>query len=177
MKEDNTLYLLVIDDSSNLAETVSNILRNGGHTVRADRIEDDDDLRDAFGKQQWDMIVTKPEIPYFTAIDAIEVVRLSKHDIPVIIIADDADEKTIDELIKAGARDEVLLSKPQRLEQALLREARDTRSRRASIMLEKALDEANERAQGLVNSSRDAITYVHEGMHIFANESYLELFG
>ncbi len=177
MKEDSTLYLLVVDDSSNLAETVSNILRNAGHTVRADRIEDDEDLREAFGKQQWDMIVTRPEIPYFTASDAIDVVRQSKHDIPVIIIADDADEKTIDDLIKAGARDEVLLSKPQRLEHTLLREAHDTRSRRASIMLEKALEEANERAQGLVNSSRDAITYVHEGMHIFANESYLELFG
>ncbi|MDH5786194.1 MAG: EAL domain-containing protein, partial [Chromatiales bacterium] len=53
----------------------------------------------------------------------------------------------------------------------------DSRFRRASVMLEKSLHEANERAQGLVNSSRDAITYVHEGMHIFANESYLELFG
>lgn len=177
MNEDKTLYLLVIDDSSNLAETVSNILRNAGHAVRADRVEDDEDLREAFGKQQWDMIITKPEIPYFTATDALEVVRQSGHDIPVIIIADGADEKTIDELIKAGARDEVLLAKPHRLEHTLLREAHDTRSRRASILLERALEEANSRAQELVNSSRDAITYVHEGMHIFANESYLELFG
>jgi diguanylate cyclase (GGDEF)-like protein/PAS domain S-box-containing protein len=177
VNEDKTLYLLVIDDSSNLAETVSNILRNGGHAVRADRVEDDEDLREAFGKQQWDMIVTKPEIPYFSASDALDVVRQSGHDIPVIIIADEADENVIDELIKAGARDEVLLSKPHRLEQALLREAHDTRSRRASVMLEKALEEANSRAQELVNSSRDAITYVHEGMHIYANESYLELFG
>lgn len=177
MNEDKTLYLLVIDDSSNLAETVSNILRNAGHAVRADRVEDDEDLREAFGKQQWDMIITKPEIPYFTATDALDVVRQSGHDIPVIIIADGADEKTIDELIKAGARDEVLLAKPHRLEHTLLREAHDTRSRRASIVLERALEEANSRAQELVNSSRDAITYVHEGMHIFANESYLELFG
>lgn len=177
MNEDKTLYLLVIDDSSNLAETISNILRNAGHAVRADRVEDDEDLREAFGKQQWDMIITKPEIPYFTATDALDVVRQSGHDIPVIIIADGADEKTIDELIKAGARDEVLLAKPHRLEHTLLREAHDTRSRRASILLERALEEANSRAQELVNSSRDAITYVHEGMHIFANESYLELFG
>jgi diguanylate cyclase (GGDEF)-like protein/PAS domain S-box-containing protein len=177
VKEDNTLYLLVVDDSSNLAETVSNILRNSGHAVRADRIEDDEDLREAFGKQQWDMIITRPEIPYFSANDALDVVRQSKHDIPVIIIADDVEEKTIDELINAGARDEVLLSKPHRLEQAVLREAEATRSRRASLLLEKALEEANNRAQELVTSSRDAITYVHEGMHIFANESYLELFG
>ncbi len=177
MNEDKTLYLLVIDDSSNLAETVSNILRNAGHAVRADRVEDDEDLRDAFGKQQWDMILTKPEIPYFTANDALDVVRQAKLDIPLIIIADGADEKTIDELITNGARDEVLLAKPQRLEHTVLREASDVRQRRACILAEKALVEANERAQALVNSSRDAITYVHEGMHIFANDSYLELFG
>ncbi|MDH5786335.1 MAG: response regulator, partial [Chromatiales bacterium] len=109
MKEDSTLYLLVIDDSSNLAETVSNILRNAGQTVRADRIEDDEDLREAFGKQQWDMLLTRPEIPYFTASAAIDVINQSGQDIPVIIIADGADEATIDQLIKAGARDEVLL--------------------------------------------------------------------
>lgn len=177
MNEDNTLYLLVIDDSSNLAETVSNILRNAGHAVRADRVEDDDDLRDAFGKQQWDMILTKPEIPYFTANDALEVVRQSKLDIPLIIIADGADEGVIDELIKSGARDAVQLAKPQRLECTVLRESHDARQRRALAFCGKALEEANERAQALVDSSRDAITYVGEGMHIYANESYLELFG
>jgi diguanylate cyclase (GGDEF)-like protein/PAS domain S-box-containing protein len=177
VNQDKTLYLLVIDDSSNLAETVSNILRNAGHAVRADRVEDDEDLRDAFGKQQWDLILTKPEIPYFTASDALEVVQQAKLDIPLIVIADGTDESTIDNLIKAGARNEVLLAKPLRLEQTLLREAHDVRQRRALVLAIKALDEANNRAQALVDSSRDAITYVHEGMHIYANDSYLELFG
>lgn len=177
MKEDNTLYLLVVDDSSNLAETISNIMRNAGHAVRADRVEDDEDLREAFGKQQWDMILTKPKLPYFSAEDALDVVRQSKYDIPVIVVADGTDEQNLDALIQAGVRDEVLIAKPHRLVHTVLREAQDTRSRRASINLEKALAEANNRAQELVNSSRDAITYVHEGMHIYANESYLELFG
>ncbi|MCW8919066.1 MAG: EAL domain-containing protein [Gammaproteobacteria bacterium] len=177
MNQDKTLYLLVIDDSSNLAETVSNILRNSGHAVRADRVEDDEDLREAFGKQPWDMILSKPEIPYFTANDALEVVRQASLDIPLILIADGAAEETIDELLKAGARDEVLLANPRRLEQTLLREVNDVRQRRALKLAQKALVEANARAQALVDSSRDAITYVHEGMHIYANDSYLELFG
>ncbi|MEN8168951.1 MAG: EAL domain-containing protein [Pseudomonadota bacterium] len=177
MNEDKTLYLLVIDDSSNLAEIVSNILRNAGHAVRADRVEDDEDLREAFGKQQWDMILTKPEITYFTANDALDVVRHAKLDIPLIIITDDADENVIDNLIKDGARDVVTLAKPQRLEHTVLREANDVRQRRALTLSEKSLQDANKRAQSLVDSSRDAITYVHEGMHIYANESYLELFG
>jgi diguanylate cyclase (GGDEF)-like protein/PAS domain S-box-containing protein len=177
VNQDKTLYLLVVDDSSNLAETISNILRNAGHAVRADRVEDDEDLREAFGKQEWDMILTKPKIPYFTARDVLEVVRQNKLDIPIIIIADGAAEESVSELIKDGARDEVLLTRPQRLEQTLLREASDVRQRRALRRAKEELLEANHRAQMLVDSSRDAITYVHEGMHIYANDSYLDLFG
>ena len=40
-----------------------------------------------------------------------------------------------------------------------------------------ALREAEKRCQLLLDSSVDAIAYVHEGMHIYANRAYLELFG
>jgi diguanylate cyclase (GGDEF)-like protein/PAS domain S-box-containing protein len=42
---------------------------------------------------------------------------------------------------------------------------------------ESAMRETERRCRTLLNSSRDAIAYVHEGMHIYANDSYLELFG
>ena len=29
----------------------------------------------------------------------------------------------------------------------------------------------------LLDSSRDAVAYVHDGMHVYANSSYLRLFG
>ncbi len=40
-----------------------------------------------------------------------------------------------------------------------------------------ALREAEKRCQLLLDSSVDAIAYVHDGMHIYANRTYLELFG
>jgi diguanylate cyclase (GGDEF)-like protein/PAS domain S-box-containing protein len=33
------------------------------------------------------------------------------------------------------------------------------------------------RCESLLHNSRDSIAYVHEGMHVYANQSYLELFG
>ena len=36
---------------------------------------------------------------------------------------------------------------------------------------------AEKRCQLLLDSSVDAIAYVHDGMHIYANRAYLELFG
>jgi diguanylate cyclase (GGDEF)-like protein/PAS domain S-box-containing protein len=39
------------------------------------------------------------------------------------------------------------------------------------------LRDAEKRCHGLLESSKDAITYIHDGMHIYANQAYLDLFG
>ncbi len=177
MRAEDTIHLLVMDDSSNAAETISNMLRNAGHAVRADRIEDDEDLRKALSTHECDMILAKPQIPYFSAHDALGALQQLGQEIPLLVIADGADEKTIDSLIQSGARDIIEVGKPLRLVAALLRESQGVRTLRQLRQCQDALEEANIRAQNLVDSSRDAITYIHDGMHIFANDSYLEMFG
>lgn len=177
MRAEETLNLLVMDDSSNAAETISNMLRNAGHAVRTDRIEDDEDLRKALSTQQCDMILAKPQIPYFSALDALSILQQQEKETPLLVIADGTDEETINTLLQAGARDIIEVGKPQRLTTAVLREATSARNLRLLHQCQLALEEANIRAQTLVDSSRDAITYIHDGMHIFANDSYLEMFG
>jgi diguanylate cyclase (GGDEF)-like protein/PAS domain S-box-containing protein len=168
---------LVLDDSSNVTETISNMLRNAGHAVRTDRIEDDEDLREALSDHECDMILAKPEIPYFTALDALGVIHQLGKEVPLLVIADGVDEETITTLLQGGARGVIEIAKPQRLETAVLREATSVRDQRLLQKCYTALEEANIRAQNLVDSSHDAITYVHDGMHIFANNAYLEMFG
>ncbi|WP_303901360.1 EAL domain-containing response regulator [Thiohalomonas denitrificans] len=177
MKHEDIICIIVIDDSSNDAETVANRLRDTGRAVRAVRAEDDEDLRKHMAQHQWDMVLSKPEIPFFGAHDALDVIGKMGVDLPVLIIADDASEQTVTDLLESGARDAVLMARPQRLLQTMLREVDDRHKRRQYRNCERLLQEANQRAQGLVESSRDAIAYVHEGMHVFANSSYLDTFG
>ncbi|SCZ50037.1 EAL domain-containing response regulator [Thiohalomonas denitrificans] len=177
MKHEDIIHIIVIDDSSNDAETVANRLRNAGRVVRAVRAEDDEDLRKHMAEHQWDLVLSKPEIPYFTAHDALDVIGKMRVDLPVLIIADDASDQTVTDLLESGARDAVLMARPQRLLQTLLREVDDGHKRRQYRNCERLLQEANKRAQGLVESSRDAIAYVHDGTHVFANSSYLGMFG
>lgn len=177
MLADKTLHLLVLDDSSNDAETVANMLRNSGHAVHAARIEDDEDLREALANDSCDLVLAKPQIPYLSALEAMDIIRQAQQEVPLLIIGDDADEDKVNEILKAGARDVVYISRPLRLEHSLLREVIAAREHHKLLSCEAALEEANLRAQNLVDSSRDAITYVHDGMHIFANDSYLETFG
>jgi multidomain signaling protein FimX len=175
--KEQSIYILVLDDSSNDAETVANMLRNAGHAVNAKRIEDDEDLREALGKENVDLVLSKPDIPGLSADEVLNIIDTSGKHIPLLLIGDDADETRLQEMLNAGARDVVLISQPKRLEHALLREMISSREHRKLLQFETKLDEANRRAQTLVDSSRDAITYVHDGMHIYANQSYLEMFG
>lgn len=177
MRAEEILHLLVMDDSSNAAETVTNMLRNAGHAIRTDRIEDDEDLREALANYDCDMLLAKPKIPHLSALDAIGILNQLKRELPLLVIADGANDETLTALLKAGARDTVEIANPARLEHVVMREATDWRIRQRLKQCETSLEEANIRAQNLVDSSRDAITYVHDGMHIFANESYLEMFG
>jgi diguanylate cyclase (GGDEF)-like protein/PAS domain S-box-containing protein len=169
--------LLVLDDSSNDAETVANMLRNAGHAVHANRIEDDEDLREALANSDCDMVLAKPQIPYLSALEALDIIVQLKKEVPLLVIGDGAEEEKVNELLKAGARDAVQVAQPQRLAHAVLREVKASREHRRLKRIAAELEEANRRAQNLVDSSRDAITYVHDGMYIYANESYLEMFG
>ena len=49
--------------------------------------------------------------------------------------------------------------------------------RRSVRRIEAALRESERRCEALLDSSRDPIAYVHEGMHVRANKAYLEMFG
>ena len=177
MLNDQPLNLFVIDDSSNDAETVSNMLRNAGHAVHTTRIEDDEDLREALAKHPCDLILAKPSLPYFNATEALDVISQSEQYAPLLVIGDGMDEDEVTALFKAGAKDLVLLAQPAHLLHAVLREAVTARDKQELLLCRKRLEETNQRAQNLVDSSRDAITYIHEGMYIYANESYLEMFG
>ena len=53
----------------------------------------------------------------------------------------------------------------------------DLEARRSQRQLEAQMRETERRCDALIDSSRDPIAYVHEGMHIRANEAYLEMFG
>ena len=101
-KTEEVLRLIVIDDSSNDAEVVSSMLRNAGHAVRAERAEDDEDLRTLLAQQSWDMVLTKAELPHFTALDTLHLVSQMESDTPVVVLADEIDDGALSTVLKAG---------------------------------------------------------------------------
>jgi diguanylate cyclase (GGDEF)-like protein/PAS domain S-box-containing protein len=79
--------------------------------------------------------------------------------------------------MRDGARDVVSSEDMDHLQIVVTRELSDLTTRRELAQTKKRLDESEQRCNILVDSSRDAIAYVHEGMYILANKAYLDMFG
>ncbi len=178
MDSDNTLHLLIVDESSNDAESMTNILRNIGMAVRATRVEDDEDFETAVNEQNWDIIIAADKLSYIDAYKAIELLQKTDKDIPLIVAANGTGNITVSEALKAGASDLIHKDEePEHLQYVVQREIRALTDRRKLRRFNKSMRESEKRCRSLLDSSRDAITYVHEGMHLYANTVYMEMFG
>lgn len=177
MSSENLLRLLTIFDISEEAEVLINSLRNAGFIVRDVRVEDDEDMLSTLEDNPIDIVLCKHTLPIFNARAAAEIIHTSGRDLPLIVITPNYSDKLILESMKFGARDVVSFENNQHLRHVLTRELNDLKGRRAHRRCEKMLHETEKRSRSLIDNSRDAIAYVHEGMHIYVNNAYLLMFG
>lgn len=177
MSDKDLLRVLTIFDESEPAEQLIKVLRNAGEIVRDIRVEDDEDMEKAISENPFDIILAKQKLPIFSAQQALELLQKSGHDIPLIVITDSDDSNAVLAELKAGARDTVSLNQPERLLHIVRREVADLKYRKGMRRAEQMLRDSEKRARSLIDSSRDAISYVHDGMHIYANQAYLDMFG
>ncbi|MDO8695941.1 MAG: ferrous iron transporter C [Pseudomonadales bacterium RIFCSPLOWO2_12_59_9] len=173
--EKKTIRLLILEDSQNEAERLVSLFRNSGRATRVHRLVSSDDLAQALA-QSWDLLIAAPHSDNLDPNEAITAIRRQAKDIPFIQLTDGNDSDAITEALALGAQDALPQGEDERLMLVANRELANLEERRARRVAEVALREAEKRCQLLLDSSVDAITYVHEGMHIYANRAYLELF-
>ena len=174
--EKKPVRLLLLVDSQNEAARLISLFRNAGHATRAHRLTSSDDLADAL-QQTWDLLIAAPSSANLSLDEALAAIRRQGLDLPWLQLLDDNDGEAITAALQQGAQDGVPSDDDERLLLVAERELRNLDDRRARHAAELALREAEKRCQLLLDSSVDAITYVHDGMHIYANRSYVELFG
>ncbi len=171
-----TIRLLILEDSQNEAERLVSLFRNAGQATRVHRLTSSDDLAEAL-KQTWDLLINAPQSENLAPSEAISAIRRQAKDIPILQLTADNDAEAITEALMLGAQDALPQGEDEWLLLVANRELANLEERRARRSAEVALREAEKRCQLLLDSSVDAIAYVHDGMHIYANRAYLELFG
>ncbi|MDR2011914.1 MAG: EAL domain-containing protein [Rhodanobacter sp.] len=174
--DDIPIKLLLINDSAEDAEQFISVLRNGGIAVRPARASNEEELEAALEQQIPDLIVVDLACQGMTMSQVRVAVARSGRDIALIVVGHTLSE----EAIVAAYRDGTPMLLRNSTDHTLLvikREFGALMLRRNVRRLEANLRESERRCDTLLDSSRDPIAFIHEGMHVRANKAYLEIFG
>lgn len=180
MSQSETTRLLIINDDTNEVERLLSMLRNSGRNTRAQHIPSIEGLEKLLGDQAWDLLLAVDTAKSCDPKAALRSIKKLDKDIPVIFLTEaDPDELNIALIdgLKAGARDVVILDDDQHLLMTMARELGNLQERRDRRAADRKLKESERRCQLLLDSSRDAIAYVEDGMFLYANQSFAERFG
>ena len=164
--------LLIAESSENAAHEFDSLLRDAGIATRAEII---DLAMAASCVGEADLILDNSSLPDLAKF--LPHLRAKAPNVPIILINPDNSNMSTTQGMKLGAADVVPKSEPERLVLVVKREFEHVRHVNRLSQTRRALREAEQRCQLLLQSSNTAIAYVHEGMHIYANEGYLNLFG
>lgn len=176
-KNNNTIRVLVIDDRMEDAESIVTGLRNDGLAVRASRPTSVEEYREMLAGQPVDLVLASATSKTVEPTQALTLARATGNDLPVVILIADGDDAGLATILGLGADNIALRNRDGHIRRAVEREYRDLRARRDLRHLDARLHETERRCDALIDSSRDPIAYIHEGMHIRANQAYLEMFG
>ncbi len=178
-KKTQPVHLLILDPSQNEAEKIVSLLRNAGLATRAHRLTSQEDLVEQLKAQPWDLLIANEQgqTEDLTLDDILTVIRDMEKDLPVLVRSEQQDEDHTTELMRHGVADVIPAGHPKHLVLAAKRELAAHQARLTIRQLRLQLKEAEKRCQLLLESSMDAIAYINEGMHIYANKAYLDMMG
>lgn len=126
-----TLRLLLIEDSEDDALFLLRALRKAEFEIVSERVQTEEEMRQALAREKWDFIIADYVIPGFGGLKALEVLQSIGLDLPFIIVSGHIGEDIAVEAMKAGAHDYVMKDHLARLVPAVRRELKEAEVRRA----------------------------------------------
>ena len=175
MTDQNAVPLIVLSPARDPVEAINSTLRRAGHPVHCTWIPALRDLADAIIQINPELLVHVAGSEDLRGVIAVRDQVAAK--LPIIGIAESADEARIAEAMQLGARDFVSLGNTARLQAVMVRELRSFRLERALNSTLKSAHDARRQLEIVLQRSNDAIVQVQEGIVVDANPSWLELFG
>jgi signal transduction histidine kinase len=117
----NELRVLHVEDNELDAELVALALRNGGFAVSVVMARTEDEFEQQLRLHHPDVVIADYDLPQWKGMGALEVMRRTGLDIPLILVSGALGEVTAVECIKRGATDYVLKNSLARLPEAVRR--------------------------------------------------------
>ena len=177
MSPRSALPVLVVAQSQNDAELLNSTLRNAGHAVRPIWAASMDDAEKSLKQQKPDLILCSTSVPAAPFKDMVRLRDMTLPNVPIIAIGKSLSPAIVAEIINTGARDLVSMDQIEHLQAVVSRELEVLQLARDFEQTSIKLHTYEQRINLVVKESKDAISYVHDGIILSANPAFLELFG
>src|SRR5258705_3261724 len=123
------LQVLSVEDNPDALLLVLNALRKGGFDPQYFRVMDAASMRDALQARTWDIILSDYQMPGFSGIAALRLMKEMGLDLPFIIVSGTVDEASAVAAMQAGAHDYLMKDNLLRLCAAVERELKEAGER------------------------------------------------
>jgi signal transduction histidine kinase len=150
------LRLLHLEDSEIDHELTVAQLQRAGMGVTALRVDAEADYLRALD-EPWDAVVSDYNLPGFTGLHALELLKMRGLDIPFVLVSGEIGEDTAVEAMRNGASDYLLKNNLARLEPALLHAIEAAEMRRARERADRELNLSKQRLQELAQHLQTSV--------------------
>jgi PAS domain S-box-containing protein len=167
--------VLIVDDSPSDAALLVQHLGRAGFVVQDERVDTAEGMRAALKRGGWDLVL------YDSRIDlerALQIWRDADLDAVFVVVSAETSDDLGAAAMRAGAHDHVPMSNLARLGPVVEREIRQVSQRRERRRAEQALRRTEEDLRNLLELSPfAAVVFDEQGLPIYANRRFLNLFG
>lgn len=177
----NSLKLLVIDGNQLYAEHIVELLSTYYDDVSLGFLDDKQELIKML-RRPWDVLVYGRAYD-MKLTDVVAIIEERSIDLPVIglmsdeIAASGCNSTGMPKVIDTTLIKAINPEQETHLVMGIMLQHQALKTRRELTKLQSILRESEQRANILIKNSKSAVAYIEEGIHIFANEPYLKLFG
>lgn len=177
-KPSSVIHVLVVTDDPSAPRQLAGML-DDEHEVRMLFADTSNAVTRMFKTEQIDMIVIQIDANDLQLLQVCMRTALEQTDrfVPVLAMIKTDDAASALAAANAGVEGFVSFAGVRQLKRLVQSQIVSLQARRDARQALRSLADIEDRYTLLLDSSSEAIAYIHEGLHIYANPAYLELFG
>jgi signal transduction histidine kinase len=151
------LRVLHLEDSALDHELACAFLQRAGHELAATRVETARDFLHALQNQAWDVVLSDFNLPGFSGLQALELLKASGRLIPFILVSGEIGEDTAVAAMRNGASDYLLKNNLARLAPAVEHAIEASRERLARLHSDQELTASRQRLSELAQHLQTSV--------------------